>query len=45
MILTRSPLRITIGGGGPTDMPSYYMKHGGFTVAAARAAETSTNRT
>ena len=35
MILTRSPLRITIGGGGPTDMPSYYMKHGGFTVAAA----------
>lgn len=34
MIITRSPLRITLGGGG-TDIPSYYQKHGGFCVAAA----------
>ena len=34
MIVVRSPLRITLGGGG-TDLPSYYEKHGGFTVAAA----------
>src|SRR5512134_3890573 len=34
MIITRSPLRITLGGGG-TDLPSYYRKHGGFLVAAA----------
>lgn len=34
MIITRSPLRITFGGGG-TDMPSYYREHGGFLVAAA----------
>ena len=33
MILVRSPLRITLGGGG-TDIPSYYRKHGGFTVSA-----------
>ena len=32
MILTRSPLRISIGGGG-TDLPSYYRAHGGFIVA------------
>ena len=29
MIITRSPLRITLGGGG-TDLPSYYREHGGF---------------
>ena len=34
MIITRSPLRISLGGGG-TDLPSYYEKHGGFFVAAA----------
>jgi D-glycero-alpha-D-manno-heptose-7-phosphate kinase len=34
MIITRSPLRISLGGGG-TDLPSYYRKHGGFLMAAA----------
>lgn len=34
MIITRSPLRITLGGGG-TDLPSYYQQHGGFLIAAA----------
>ena len=34
MIITRSPLRITLGGGG-TDLPSYYHDHGGFLIAAA----------
>ena len=34
MIITRSPLRISLGGGG-TDLPSYYRDHGGFLVAAA----------
>jgi D-glycero-alpha-D-manno-heptose-7-phosphate kinase len=34
MIITRSPLRITLGGGG-TDLASYYRKHGGFLIAAA----------
>jgi D-glycero-alpha-D-manno-heptose-7-phosphate kinase len=34
MIITRSPLRITLGGGG-TDLPSYYRRHGGFLMAAA----------
>lgn len=34
MILVRSPLRITLGGGG-TDLPSYYTKYGGITVSAA----------
>jgi D-glycero-alpha-D-manno-heptose-7-phosphate kinase len=34
MIITRSPLRISLGGGG-TDLPSYYCKHGGFLIAAA----------
>ncbi len=34
MIITRSPLRISLGGGG-TDLPSYYREHGGFVVAAA----------
>lgn len=34
MIITRSPLRISLGGGG-TDLPSYYLEHGGFLVAGA----------
>jgi len=34
MIITRSPLRITLGGGG-TDLPSYYRNHTGFLIAAA----------
>ena len=34
MIITRSPLRISLGGGG-TDLPSYYEEHGGFLIAAA----------
>ncbi|MEI6713454.1 MAG: galactokinase [Verrucomicrobiota bacterium] len=34
MIISRSPLRISLGGGG-TDLPSYYSQHGGFLVAAA----------
>ena len=34
MIIARSPLRISLGGGG-TDLPSYYKKHGGFLLAAA----------
>jgi len=33
MIITRSPLRITLGGGG-TDLPSYYREYGGFVIAA-----------
>ena len=34
MIIARSPLRITLGGGG-TDLPSYYRGHQGFLLAAA----------
>ena len=34
MIITRSPLRISLGGGG-TDLPSYYRRFGGALVAAA----------
>jgi D-glycero-alpha-D-manno-heptose-7-phosphate kinase len=34
VIIGRSPLRISLGGGG-TDLPSYYREHGGFVVAAA----------
>lgn len=34
MIITRSPLRISLGGGG-TDLPSYYRQHTGFVIAAA----------
>jgi D-glycero-alpha-D-manno-heptose-7-phosphate kinase len=34
MIIARSPLRITLGGGG-TDLSSYYREHEGFLVAAA----------
>ena len=34
MIIVRTPLRIALGGGG-TDLPSYYQKHGGFVLSAA----------
>jgi D-glycero-alpha-D-manno-heptose-7-phosphate kinase len=34
MIITRAPLRITLGGGG-TDLPSYYEQFGGFVMSAA----------
>jgi D-glycero-alpha-D-manno-heptose-7-phosphate kinase len=34
MIITRSPLRISLGGGG-TDLASYYRRFGGFVIAAA----------
>jgi D-glycero-alpha-D-manno-heptose-7-phosphate kinase len=34
MIIARSPLRITLGGGG-TDLPSYYRGHDGFLLSAA----------
>jgi D-glycero-alpha-D-manno-heptose-7-phosphate kinase len=34
VIITRSPLRISLGGGG-TDLPSYYREHGGFVISAA----------
>lgn len=32
MILTRTPFRITLGGGG-TDLPAFYEKHGGYVLA------------
>lgn len=34
MIITRTPFRFTLGGGG-TDLPSYYSKFGGLVFAAA----------
>lgn len=34
MIIARSPMRISLGGGG-TDLPSYYEQFGGFVIAAA----------
>lgn len=34
MIITRAPLRISLGGGG-TDLPSYYSRYGGFVVSGA----------
>ena len=34
MIISRSPVRITLGGGG-TDLPSYYSKYEGALIAAA----------
>ena len=34
LIITRTPLRITLGGGG-TDLPSYYEQFGGFVLSAA----------
>lgn len=33
MLIARSPLRISLGGGG-TDLPSFYKKYGGFLIAA-----------
>ncbi len=33
MIVTRTPFRITLGGGG-TDLPAYYKKYGGFIFSA-----------
>jgi D-glycero-alpha-D-manno-heptose-7-phosphate kinase len=36
VIIVRSPMRISLGGGG-TDLPSYYTKYTGFVVAAAIA--------
>ncbi|MBI5733016.1 galactokinase [Candidatus Jorgensenbacteria bacterium] len=33
MIVTRTPFRVTLGGGG-TDLPAYYSKYGGFIFAA-----------
>ena len=34
MIITRTPFRLTLGGGG-TDLPSFYHEHGGFILAVA----------
>jgi D-glycero-alpha-D-manno-heptose-7-phosphate kinase len=34
MIISRAPVRFSLGGGG-TDLPSYSRQHGGFLVAAA----------
>lgn len=34
MLITRTPLRITLGGGG-TDLPSYYESYGGMVLSAA----------
>ena len=34
VIFSRAPLRISMGGGG-TDLPSYYRRHGGFVLSAA----------
>ena len=34
MLLVRSPLRISLGGGG-TDLPSYYRKKGGYLLASS----------
>ncbi len=34
MIVTRTPFRLSLGGGG-TDLPAYYTKHGGFFLSGA----------
>jgi D-glycero-alpha-D-manno-heptose-7-phosphate kinase len=34
VLITRTPLRISLGGGG-TDLPSYYTRRGGFVISAA----------
>jgi D-glycero-alpha-D-manno-heptose-7-phosphate kinase len=34
LIVTRTPFRLSLGGGG-TDLPSYYRKYGGFFVSGA----------
>ncbi|HMD47210.1 MAG TPA: galactokinase [Acidimicrobiales bacterium] len=46
MIITRTPFRITLGGGG-TDLPSYYERYGGMVISAAvnRYVYISVNRT
>jgi D-glycero-alpha-D-manno-heptose-7-phosphate kinase len=46
MLITRTPLRVSIGGGG-TDLPSYYERFGGFVIAGAinRYIYVSINRT
>ena len=45
MIVTRTPFRVTLGGGG-TDLPSYYQHHGGFIFAMGldKYMYVSTNR-
>jgi D-glycero-alpha-D-manno-heptose-7-phosphate kinase len=46
VIISRTPLRITLGGGG-TDLPSYYEKFGGLVLSAAidRYVYVAINRT
>ena len=46
MIITQTPLRISIGGGG-TDLPWYYERHGGLVISAAidRYVYIAVNRT
>jgi D-glycero-alpha-D-manno-heptose-7-phosphate kinase len=46
VIITRTPLRISLGGGG-TDLPSYYRRFGGFVLSAAidRYVYVAINRT
>ena len=34
MIISRAPVRLSMGGGG-TDLPSYYEQFGGFLMAVA----------
>ena len=34
MIISRTPFRVTLGGGG-TDLPSFYERHGGFVLTMA----------
>jgi len=34
MIISKTPLRLTLGGGG-TDLPSYYSRFGGFVISTA----------
>ncbi|MDA4131636.1 MAG: kinase, partial [Thaumarchaeota archaeon] len=34
MIVSRTPFRLPLGGGG-TDLPAYYSQHGGFFIAGA----------
>jgi D-glycero-alpha-D-manno-heptose-7-phosphate kinase len=34
MIITKTPFRVTLGGGG-TDLPSFYGENGGFILAVA----------
>jgi D-glycero-alpha-D-manno-heptose-7-phosphate kinase len=34
MIISRAPVRISLGGGG-TDLKSYYSKYGGFLITGA----------